>query len=50
MALKTLVEDMKITQWRSMKGIKDEKIVISALSRVKAGGFSLDKMSHHFDE
>ena len=49
-ALKALAEDMKITPWRSMQGIRDEKFLISALSQVKAGEFSLDEMSHHFDE
>eukprot|EP00249_Psilotum_nudum_P031430 c45473_g1_i1 orf=47-214(+) len=36
MDLKALVEDMKITPWRLMQGIKDNKVIISALSQVKA--------------
>ena len=35
--IKLLLEDMNITPWRSMQGVKDEKLVKTILSHVKSG-------------
>ena len=37
-------EDMKLTPWRSLQGIKDETLLVSVLSRVLAKELSLDEM------
>ena len=48
--MKALSDEMKITYWRSMQGIKDEKVILSTLSRVKARELSLDEMSLYFED
>ena len=37
-------EDMKLTQWRALQGIKDETLLTSVLSRVISKELSLDEM------
>ena len=37
-------EDMKLTPWRALQGIKDETLLISVLSRVLSKELSLDEM------
>ena len=49
-AMKALSDEMKITYWRSMQGIRDEKVILSTLARVKARELSLDEMSLYFEE
>ena len=41
-AMKALLDEMKITIWRSMQGIKDKKVILSILAPVKARELSLD--------
>ena len=48
--LKQLPEDMTITLWRPMQGVKDEKVVKTILSRVKSGELSLEEMSKEFQK
>lgn len=43
-------EDMTITPWRTMQGVKDEKLVKSVLSRVKSGELSMDEMCAKFQK
>ena len=42
--IEELAEDMKLLPWRSLQGIKDDRLLISVLSRVAAKEFSLDEM------
>ena len=37
-------EDMKLTPWRALQGIKDERLIVSVLSRVISKELSLDDM------
>mgnify|MGYP000382597286 FL=1 len=37
-------EDMKLTPWRALQGIKDETLLVSVLSRVISKELSLDDM------
>ncbi len=37
-------EDMKLTPWRALQGIRDERLLISVLSRVISKELSLDEM------
>ena len=39
--IEELPEDMKLLPWRSLQGIKDERLLVSVLSRVAAKEFSL---------
>ena len=47
--LPELPEDMKLLPWRSLQGIKDERLLVSVLSRV-AAEFSLDEMVTEFQK
>lgn len=42
--MKQLLDDMTITPWRAMQGVKDEKIVKTILSRVRSGELSFEEM------
>ena len=44
LVIKELAEDMKLLPWRSLQGIKDDRLLIPVLSRVVAKEFSLDEM------
>ena len=44
LVIEELVEDMKLLPWRSLQGIKDDKLLISILFRAVAKEFSLDEM------
>ena len=46
--MKILPEDMTITPWRSMEGVKDEKLVKTIFSRVKSGELSMEEMFEEF--
>jgi len=48
--MKQLLEDMTITPWRALKGVKDEKIVKEILSRVMSRELSLEAMSEEFQK
>ena len=40
--IKNLLDDMTITPWRSIQGVKDDKLIISILSRVRLGELSME--------
>ena len=46
--MKLLPEDMTITPWRSMQGVKDKKLVKTILSHVKSGELSMEEISEEF--
>lgn len=48
--MKQLPDDMTITPWRAMQGVKDDKIVKTILSRVRPGELSLEEMSEEFQK
>ena len=48
--MKQLPDDMTITPWRAMYGVKDEKIVKTILSHVRSGELSLEEMSEEFQK
>ena len=48
--IEELPEDMKLLPWRSLQGIKDERLLVSVLSRVAAKEFSLDEMVTEFQK
>ena len=43
-------EDMTVTPWRTMQGVKDEKLFKSILSCVKLGELSMDEMCAEFQK
>ena len=46
--IKNLPDDMTITPWTSMQGVKDDKLIITILSRVRLGEFSMEEMCDEF--
>jgi len=48
--MKQLPEDMTITPWRALQGVKDEKIVKAILSRVRSGELPLEEISEEFQK
>ena len=48
--MKHISDDMNITPWRAMQGVKDEKIAKTILSRVRSGELSLEEMSEEFQK
>jgi len=48
--MKQLPEDMTITPWRTMQGVKDDKLVKSVLARVKSGELSMEEMCAEFQK
>ena len=48
--IEELPEDMKLLPWRSLQGIKDERLLVSVLSRVVENEFSLDEMVTEFQK
>ena len=42
--------DMKLSLWRAMQGIKEEKLLVSVLSRVVAKELSLEEMVTEFNK
>ena len=46
--IKNLPDDMTITTWRSIQGVKDDKLIINILSRVRLGEFSMEEMCDEF--
>ena len=49
-ALKPIPEEMKITSWRSLQGIREKHIILPILARVKGGTLSLEEMSKEFEK
>ena len=48
--IKNLPEDMTITPWRTMQGVKDETLIATILSQVKLGDLSMEEMCSEFDK
>ena len=48
--MKHLPDDMTITPWRAMQGVKDDKIVKTILSPVRSRELSLEEMSEEFQK
>ena len=48
--IEELPEDMNFLPWRSLQGIKDERLLIYVLSRVAAKEFSLYEMVIEFQK
>ena len=48
--IEELPEDMKLLLWRSLQGIKDERLLVSVLSRVAVKEFNLDEMVTEFQK
>ena len=46
--IKNLPDDMTITPWRSIQGVKDDKLIISILSHVRSREFSMEEMCDEF--
>jgi len=46
--IKNLSDDMIITPWRSIQGVKYDKLIISILSRVRLGELSMEEMCDEF--
>jgi hypothetical protein len=46
--IKNLPDDMTITPWRMMQGVKDEKLAIVILSRVSSGELSMEEIYDEF--
>ena len=46
--IKEIPKYMKLHPWRSLRGIKDERLLVFVLSRVAAKEFSLDEMDTEF--
>ena len=50
LVIEELAEDMTMLPWRSLQGIKDDRLLIFVLSRVAAKEFSLDEMVTEFQK
>ena len=48
--VKNFPEDMTITPWRELQGVKDEKNISTNLSRVKSGELSMEEMCNEFEK
>ncbi|MCO5547125.1 hypothetical protein L7F22_000567 [Adiantum nelumboides] len=46
---KPISEDMKITPWRQLQGIREKSLIIAILSRVEGGSISLEQMGEEFE-
>ena len=48
--MKQLPNNMTITPWRTMQGVKNEKLVKFVLARVKLGELSMEEMCAEFQK
>jgi hypothetical protein len=46
--IKNLPDDITITPWRSIQGVKDDKLIIPILSRVRSRELSMEEMCDEF--
>jgi hypothetical protein len=46
--IKNIPDDMTITPWRSIQGVKDNKIIINILSHIRSGELSMEEMCDGF--
>ena len=50
LTIEEAADDMKLSLWRAMQGIKDEQLLVSVLSRVVAKELSLEEMVTEFNK
>ena len=50
LTIEEVIDDMKLSLWREMQGIKDEQHIVSVLSRVVAKELSLEEMVIEFNK
>ena len=50
LTIEEAADDMKLSLWRAMQGIKDEQLLVSVLSRVVAKELSLEEMVTKFNK
>ena len=50
LTIEEAADDMKLSLWRAMQGIKDEQLLISVLSRIVAKELSLEEMVTEFNK
>ena len=50
LTIEEAADDMKLSLWRAMQGIKDEQLLVSVLSRVVAKDLSLEEMVTEFNK
>ena len=50
LTIEEAADDMKLTPWRAMQGIKEEQLLVSVLSRVVAKELSLEEMVTEFNK
>ena len=50
LTIEEVVDDMKLSLWRAMQGIKDGQLLVSILSRVVAKELSLEEMVTEFNK
>ena len=50
LTIEEAADDMKLSFWRAMQGIKDEQLLISVLSRIVAKELSLEEMVTEFNK
>ena len=48
--IKNFPEDITITPWRTMQGVKDETLIATILSKVNPGELSMEEMWNEFDK
>ena len=48
--VKEFLEDMNITPWRTMQGVKDETLLATLLSQVNSCELSMEEMCNEFDK
>ena len=49
LTIEEVVDDMKLSHWQAMQGIKDEQLLVSILSRIVAKELSLEEMVTEFN-
>ena len=50
LTIEEAADDMKLSLWRAMQGIKDKQLLVSVLSRVVAKELSLEEMVTEFNK
>jgi hypothetical protein len=46
--IKNIPDDMTITPWRSIQGVKDDKLIITILSHVRSRELSMEEICDEF--
>ena len=50
LTIEEVADDMKLSLWRAMQGIKDEQLFVSVLSRLVAKEISVEEMVTEFNK